>query len=215
MDFKSTIQRMLGITPTHLDTEDGEHKTPTSARKWTDAHVRALSQREIRRIRERDTQRTTKRFYKARAAEVRAQQRTMEANAVALLARWEKLHGRWSDDDEARAKVREFVGTPPSRGDQLIKARAVELAKSDPVNSDPHRVGVLLTDWAIEQAINELGDDADHLDDFDARKTFAATPAQVIEALGITEEDVAAEEEKRILATYEPLGYVDETAAAR
>lgn len=190
MDFKSTIQKMLGITPTHLDTEDGEHKTPTSARKWTDAHVRALSQREIRRTREQDTQRTTKRFYKARAAEVRAQQRTMEANAVSLLARWEKLHGRWTDDEEARAKVHAHVGARPSRGDQLVREVALEIA----ANEHPEVDEIHLRDPHIEQAIREVGADADRLDAFDARKTFAATPAQVIEALGITEEAVKTEE---------------------
>jgi len=195
MDFKNSIQRLLGIVPT-VDKATDEEKTPTSARKWTDAHVRPRSQREIRRQRERDYQAASKRFYKGKVAEAKHQVRVTEQNAVALLRRWEEMHGPWQQNEEARTKVHDFVGAQSSRGDALINERAAEIAKADPANQDPHRVGVLMTDRALMQAADELCEDADRLDAFDARKTFSATPAQVINALGITEEGVEAEEKR-------------------
>jgi hypothetical protein len=70
-----------------------DEKSPTSARKWTDGLQRPLSQRELRRIKNREINSQTKKFRRDQRRSQRAAVKHNERQAIIVLQAIEKGHG--------------------------------------------------------------------------------------------------------------------------
>lgn len=190
-----------------------EEKVPTSAHHWTEAHMKPVPARQARRARQRAGETHSRKFYDRKKREVRNRAIEAERDALWLLRKAEtKMGRRWFEDEDDRETVMSLVGdNPTTRANAFLNAKAQDIMEKTGLDDDSRGRKI-----ANAAALKLFFGDAQRIAKFDLRKTFSATPEQVVAALGVTMADALPYEiEDDETEGRKTAGYTDETGVVR